>query len=456
MSGPTRTPSTSRARSPAPPAAAGAPANSSATPAAGEPKTRVKRKHKTVKKPAETPKKPKTEEEKKEVVAPAPVVVPQKLIKDEELHCIVCFDFPVGGEIYQCKHGHLLCKVCHQSVIEGEKPLCPNCRVRLSRENPSRNRIAEMVLSGIMIDCSNKGCKTQHKFSEVTKHEKEECEYRHAQCKWEPLGCEWNGVHKDAESHAAECPIRTKSPKKLLKLVLKRNERKETEQRALEDLYTRQGQVCQLLSGRCRDIVVRDIHIEPEPLRSEKCSKTFTAFGLPWEAVLAPQPEDKKEGKEGDPKDPPRVGIFLRIVAPVKRKVVIKVFVLKGPSLLYDLTPSSYKIMFKRKKRKSEVFYLPFEPSVVPLVLGLDTLNLRMGFVNVSNGHVRRGFTSLNDGAGRSSEDDSSSESDYDGGHEEDEDYDIDQDVEGLDDESEIEYSTGADDPGDDNGHDWI
>jgi len=143
------------------------------------------------------------------------------------------------------------------------------------------------------------------------------------------------------------------------------------------------------------------------------------------------------------------VGIFLRIVAPVKRKVVIKVFVLKGPSLLYDLTPSSYKIMFKRKKRKSEVFYLPFEPSIVPLVLGLDTLNLRMGFVNVSNGRVRRGFTSLNDGAGRSSEDDSSSESDYDDAHEDEEDID--------DDESEIEvmYSSGGEDGGEE-GHDWI
>jgi hypothetical protein len=258
-------------------------------------------------------------------------------------------------------------------------------------------------------------------------------------------------VHKDAEAHGTSCPIRSKSPKKLLKLVLKRNERKELEQRTLQDVYTRQGQVCQLLSGRCCDMVVRDVHIEPDPLRNEKFSKTFTAFKLPWEAVLAPQPTeaDKKEGKEGEPKEPPRVGIFLRIQGPVKRKVVIKVFVLKGPSLLYDLTPSSYKIMFKRKKRKSEVFYLPFDPAVVPLVLGLDTLNLRMGFVNVSDGRVRRGFTSLNDGAGRSSEDESSSESDYD--------YDMEDRGEDLDDdESEIEvmYSSGGDDG--EEGQDWI
>jgi hypothetical protein len=194
----------------------------------------------------------------------------------------------------------------------------------MSRENPSRNRIAEMVLSGIMVDCANKnvGCKTQHKFSEVGKHEKEQCDYRPAQCKWEPLGCEWKGFHKDAEPHVTSCPIRTKSPKKLLKLVLKRNERKENEQRAMQDLYTRQGQLCQLLSGRCCDMVVRDIHIEPDQLRNDKCSKTFTAFGIPWECVLAPQPieGEKKEGKEGEAKEPPKVGIFLRIVAPVKKK----------------------------------------------------------------------------------------------------------------------------------------
>jgi hypothetical protein len=428
--------------------------------AAAEPKNRVKRKHKALKK-VETPKKLKAEEEKKDapptpsLLAPPPA--PIKLIKDEELHCIVCMEFPTEGEIYQCKHGHLLCKTCHQSLIESDKPLCPACRVRMSRENPSRNRIAEMVLSGIMVDCANKsvGCKTQHKFSEVGRHEKEECEYRPAQCKWEPLGCEWKGFQKDAEPHVISCPIRTKSPKKLLKLVLKRNERKENEQRALQDLHTRQAQVCQLLSGRCCDMVMRDVHIEPDPLRNDKCSKTFTAFGIPWECVLAPQPTEgeKKEGKEGEVKEPPKVGIFLRIVAPVKKKVVIKVFVLKGPSLLYDLTPSSYKIMFKRKKRKSEVFYLPFDPAIVSQVLELDTINLRMGFVNVSTGRPRRGFTSSNDVGGRSSDDDSSSDSDYD--------YDDleEEGVEGIDDddESEIEvmYDSGGEDGGEE-GQDWI
>lgn len=426
-------------------------------PAPGEPKNRVKRKHKTLKK-VETPKKPKVDEEKKEVASastalvPVPPPPPVKLIKDEELHCTICQEFPADGEIYQCKLGHLLCKGCHQSLIESEKPFCPVCRVRMSRENPSRNRIAEMVLSGIMVDCRNKdiGCKTQHKFSEVAKHEKEECEFRPAQCKWEPLGCEWKGFHKDAEEHVTSCPIRTKSPKKLLKLVAKRAERKEQEQRTLQDLYTRQGQVCQLLSGRCCDMVLRDVHIEPDPLRNDKCSKTFTAFGIPWECVLAPQPEgEKKEGEQ-------KVGIFLRIVAPVKRKVVIKVFVLKGPSLLYDLIPSSYKIMFKRKKRKSEVFYLPFEPQHVPLVLALDTINLRMGFVNVSNGRLRRGFTSLNDGGGRSSDDDSSSESDgyeYDDLEEEGADG-LDDDDDDDDSEIEVMYSSGGEDGEEDQG--WM
>jgi len=90
---------------------------------------------------------------------------------------------------------------------------------------------------------------------------------------------------------------------------------------------------------------------------------------------------------------------------------------------------------------------------VVPLVLGLDTLNLRMGFVNVSDGRVRRGFTSLNDGAGRSSEDESSSESDFDGA-DDDRDYGIEERGEDLDDESEIEYSSGGEDG--EEGQDWI
>jgi hypothetical protein len=191
---------------------------------------------------------------------------------------------------------------------------------------------------------------------------------------------------------------------------------------------------------------MRDVHIEPDTITNQRCSKTFTALGLPWEAVLAPPPEVK----DGQPIEPLRVGIFLRIVAPVKRRVIVKLFVLKGPGLIYDLTPSSYKIMFKRKKRKSDVFYLPFEPQAVPLVLGLDTLNLRMGFVDVSTGRVSRGFTSLNDGGGRSSEDDSSSESDY-GDYEQDQlnEDENDQELEGM-------YSSADDPDSDEPDEEWI
>jgi hypothetical protein len=40
---------------------------------------------------------------------------------------------------------------------------CPH----FDRENPARNRIAELVLSSIMVDCSNVGCTAKCRFSDA-------------------------------------------------------------------------------------------------------------------------------------------------------------------------------------------------------------------------------------------------------------------------------------------------
>lgn len=360
------------------------------------------------------------------------------MIKDEELHCIVCFDFPTGGEIYQCKHGHLLCKSCHQQVVEGEKAQCPNCRVRLSRENPSRNRIAEMVLSSVMVDCNNVGCTMRHKFADAEKHEKEECGFRAACCKWEPLGCDWKGVHNDLAAHEQSCKIKDKSAKKLLKLCVKREEQTAERVKAMEAKYTQQSAVMALLSGRCRDIVMRDVHIETDGLTGVRCSKTFTALGMAWELVLE-TPACACQPDAGSA--PQRVGIHLRVVSTVKRKLILKVAVLKAPGLLDELPPSIHKLTFKRRKKKSETMYLPFETDRVETVLSTDMLSFRIGLVDVSNGRVSRGFTSLNEGGAHAHSD--SSSSDLEGhSYDEEDDYDIDID-EDDDSPSELEYDSG-------------
>lgn len=364
-----------------------------------EKSSRKKKRKKEKKEKEHANKKAKADEQGSKGTEKKEAKVQEKMIKDEELHCIVCFDFPTEGEIYQCKHGHLLCKDCHQRVIEGEKAQCPNCRVRMSRENPSRNRIAEMVLSSVMVDCPNLGCTDRQKFSEAKKHETEECKFRSAECKYHLLGCDWQGVQRDLAEHEDSCKIKSKSVSKLLKNVQKLDEDRKEKQKQNDDKQKSQAEVCRLLSSRCRDVVVRDVHLENDSLLNTRCSKTFTAFGCAWEVVLVPKSSDQTE----------QVGFYLRIVSSVKRRKIIKLFVLKGSGLQDELPPSVHKLVFKRKKKESDVIVLPFDKDRIPLVLGMDTLHFRMGFVDITNGRLSRGFTSLNSGGGEPSDDETSS-----------------------------------------------
>merc|ERR1712137_1361481 len=73
----------------------------------------------------------------------------------------------------------------------------------------------------------------------------------------------------------------------------------------------------------------------------------------------------------------------LRIVSSSHRKISLKLIIMKGPGLAYPLQPSIWKLIFKRKKRKSEPMYLPFKDENVQTVLDNDTLNIRMGFVTL-------------------------------------------------------------------------
>merc|ERR1712150_44462 len=144
----------------------------------------------------------------------------QNFFKEDDLHCIVCFEFPTGGHVYQCKNGHLLCQICLQKILHQCKPQCPSCRVRLSREHSSRNRFAETVLASLQVTCSHEGCGAILKFPDQKEHEEKDCEHRPAKCKFHQLGCTWSGKEKGRKLHQKICPIRNETPRKLLKNVI--------------------------------------------------------------------------------------------------------------------------------------------------------------------------------------------------------------------------------------------
>jgi hypothetical protein len=203
----------------------------------------------------------------------------------QDLHCIVCFELP-PSEIFQCEHGHMLCAACHARVVVDPRPQCPNCRARLSRDRPHRNRFAEMVLSHHLVSCSHAGCAERVEFRAAVEHETKLCRYRPVKCRYHPMGCEWGGLAKNARAHEKECPILGKKHKSILKRVLKRAEEQTADFKRREHECRLQTDIVRLLTSPAKDIAYKDVVLEKDPLHNEMCSQTFTALNLAWEVAL--------------------------------------------------------------------------------------------------------------------------------------------------------------------------
>jgi len=293
-------------------------------------------------------------------------------------------------------------------------------------------------------------------------HETEQCGFRRVVCKFEPLGCQWEGRFHQLQEHQKSCEVRNTSIKKLLKKVRERDGRKAAKEKQIRDQMASFSSVCNLLSSRCRDVIIRDVVIEKDQLSQEQCSKTFTALGVAWEAVLVEKKAMQCPGKhsvrrfqtchnsfdcdncnqsfnsgaimygcrtcnwdictdcyvEKRINDQQQIGFFLRVVSSIKKKLKLKIFVLKGPNMSEGLLAgaTTQTTMFSRKTRHSDVLVLPFPEKEVLNILESDSVSLRVGFVDVSHGQIARGFTSVNSAAHSDEFESSSSDTDPEGG----------------------------------------
>eukprot|EP00466_Bigelowiella_natans_P015118 jgi/Bigna1/126423/aug1.2_g1131 len=182
----------------------------------------------------------------------------------KDLHCTVCLDFP-EKEIFQCENGHLMCGTCHNRVIQGSNPFCPNCRVRLSRERLYRNRFAEAVLSSLMVPCKNKGCKEIVQYGNLKSHHLR-CGFRKLRCKYHPLGCSWEGIFNNLKAHQKNCPLKKARARDILKNVISRSKQEESKHVMEHSKLLAQKSVCELLSSHCGNICIRDVVIEKDDI----------------------------------------------------------------------------------------------------------------------------------------------------------------------------------------------
>ena len=408
------------------------------------------------------------------------------------LYLCVSLDFP-SAAIYQCSNGHLLCDGCFTRVVEGNQPVCPTCRVSLSRDRPIRSRFAETVLSALPVPCTNvgSGC-TQHvRYGQLSAHLTSECLYRRADCKYHPLGCDWAGYARDLRRHQRQCPVKSLPVKELLAGVQRRNEQQAARQQVQNRINDRYQRATGYLSKRCRDIQVRDVTIEHDSITGERCANTFVACGKAWQIFLDPlerlsaqpvsaseatsgaasandstqsaQPANPASGvsgalslssSSGPASLPPSVlvgvcgpSVYCRMhitcVSPIRRRCVMMFVFLRGPSLTdIDFHPHITKIIFKRRRSESDSFrvYLPSDEAVHNFY-ARDSINLRVAMVDASRGSVRRRFGGAAVGGDSSSDSDSEHSSDQDDLSSSDDDSDSDDDMDSETDGSSEEDS---------------
>ncbi|BFF96971.1 cysteine and histidine-rich protein 1 homolog [Drosophila madeirensis] len=140
------------------------------------------------------------------------------------LLCVVCREVPHPEESYQCKHGHIMCEDCTNHIladamITDKDAHCPSCRVCINCHDLEQNLVVRQALWELPIECAS--CAVELSVAkELPKHLKFDCELRVVRCKYQCLGCSWEGTLKDRElSHDAACAFPQRNGKDIMKFL---------------------------------------------------------------------------------------------------------------------------------------------------------------------------------------------------------------------------------------------
>ncbi|XP_076824462.1 zinc finger TRAF-type-containing protein 1-A-like isoform X2 [Clavelina lepadiformis] len=137
------------------------------------------------------------------------------------LSCTVCLDLP-SSVCMQCCHGHLMCVGCYHHLLadgrlKDEQATCPSCRVDITRGSCIRNLAVEKAISELPVQCSF--CSGVFSRSNITLHERCECNERVVKCRFKQLGCHWSGPAHELDRHVDSCSHSMKSPTELLQCL---------------------------------------------------------------------------------------------------------------------------------------------------------------------------------------------------------------------------------------------
>jgi hypothetical protein len=110
---------------------------------------------------------------------------------DEEFYCAICQG--ILNKSNQCKQGHNFCESCIFEWLDRQQ-VCPICRIPLTKDDLSKNRILDNVIGRLPVKCphgeskSNPNSKSTKKTRSMVKED-------------ESLYCEWNGIRSELKNH---------------------------------------------------------------------------------------------------------------------------------------------------------------------------------------------------------------------------------------------------------------
>ncbi|XP_031625798.1 cysteine and histidine-rich protein 1 homolog [Contarinia nasturtii] len=289
------------------------------------------------------------------------------------LCCAVCLDLPKTA-MYQCQMGHLMCAACFTHLLadgrlRDQVATCPNCRVEISKSSASRNLAVEKAVSELPSECQY--CGKEYPSKSLEHHEKADCELRPTDCKYQRIGCKWQGPIHDASTHEKSCLHPKKTGAEVM-LALQENDAKLNEERKLFST------LIELLSYE--KIIFNDLQMKP--YRTDEYvhklfyeTSRFTAFNHQW--VVKARINDSQR----DPHTNHERKITYQLILKTKTSTPLSIhfFALKGPFYDMKLNTQIYKHDFTDSEYESPYFLLPLpDSSECNRLLASKAINFRL------------------------------------------------------------------------------
>lgn len=118
--------------------------------------------------------------------------------------------------------------------LKDEQATCPNCRCEISKQSCCRNLAVEKTVSELPANCLH--CDFMYPRNYLDYHQREECMERPAKCKYNQIGCSWEGPYHELDSHSKECVHPNRQAKDIMEFLQENNSKVQEEQNAFNQL----------------------------------------------------------------------------------------------------------------------------------------------------------------------------------------------------------------------------